>query len=114
MFFYPCFGLFIYINLFIFLGLGTLSSGGAVPDILQHVEVGYVGQSQCNEDYSGDITPSMMCAADPGQDSCQGDSGGPLYDEENNAVVGIVSWGIGCADPDFPGGTYKIYLLDVV
>lgn len=33
----------------------------------------------------------------------QGDSGGPLYDEENNVLVGIVSWGIGCASPFFPG-----------
>ena len=45
----------------------------------------------------------MMCAKDPGQDACQGDSGGPLYDQENNALVGVVSWGEGCADPSFPG-----------
>ena len=33
----------------------------------------------------------------------QGDSGGPLYDDDNNALVGIVSWGFGCADPQYPG-----------
>lgn len=27
------------------------------------------------------------------------DSGGPLYDKENDALVGIVSFGIGCASP---------------
>lgn len=30
-------------------------------------------------------------------------TGGPLYDKENNVLVGIVSWGIGCADTFFPG-----------
>lgn len=45
----------------------------------------------------------MICATDNGKDGCQGDSGGPLYDAVNNVVVGIVSWGIGCAHPSFPG-----------
>jgi len=43
----------------------------------------------------------MMCATDPGQDSCQGDSGGPLYDQDNNALVGVISWGFGCGE--YPG-----------
>jgi secreted trypsin-like serine protease len=45
----------------------------------------------------------MMCAADPNQDACQGDSGGPLYDDDNNVLIGVVSWGWGCADPQYPG-----------
>ena len=45
----------------------------------------------------------MLCAGSPGKDSCQGDSGGPLYDVENDALVGIVSWGLGCADDSHPG-----------
>ena len=58
---------------------------------------------------SSDVTPRMICAADTGKDSCQGDSGGPMivHDNENGddhySVVGVVSWGIGCAQADAPG-----------
>jgi len=85
------------------IGFGSLSSGGSVASELRHVELAFVPRNTCNSDYNGGISNVMMCAADPGQDSCQGDSGGPLYDEANNALVGVVSWGFGCADPNYPG-----------
>eukprot|EP00584_Thalassiosira_punctigera_P001900 CAMPEP_0172545162 /NCGR_PEP_ID=MMETSP1067-20121228/15152_1 /TAXON_ID=265564 ORGANISM="Thalassiosira punctigera, Strain Tpunct2005C2" /NCGR_SAMPLE_ID=MMETSP1067 /ASSEMBLY_ACC=CAM_ASM_000444 /LENGTH=162 /DNA_ID=CAMNT_0013331851 /DNA_START=61 /DNA_END=546 /DNA_ORIENTATION=+ len=55
--------------------------------------------------YAGQITNNMICAQDYGEDSCQGDSGGPLVvrRRSRDVQVGIVSWGIGCADEDFPG-----------
>ena len=60
-------------------------------------------QCECSELYPDLINESMICAADEGKDACQGDSGGPLFDEENNVLIGIVSWGMKCADPVYPG-----------
>merc|ERR1711955_91325 len=54
---------------------------------------------------SSEITDNMICAADAGKDSCQGDSGGPLVAQENDkyTLIGGVSWGYGCAMPQYPG-----------
>jgi len=70
---------------------------------LKHAEIEYMASNQCNSRYIDRITPSMMCAGFPGRDSCQGDSGGPLYDEENDVIVGLTSWGYKCADLKYPG-----------
>merc|ERR1711862_67944 len=80
----------------------TLSS----PDKLQEVDVNVISNSQCAGNYgSNSITSAMVCAADTGKDSCQGDSGGPMVTQENgrHAQIGVVSWGIGCASPNYPG-----------
>ena len=54
------------------------------------------------------VNTTMLCAGyltPPTKDSCQGDSGGPLAVNNNGThyLAGIVSWGFGCADPDYPG-----------
>jgi len=62
---------------------------------------------------------SQICAGDlsGGKDTCQGDSGGPLYTtftgtngQTRYIVAGIVSFGVGCADPSYPAG-YKNFLI---
>lgn len=95
------------------IGMGTTYFGGGVgslPSALQHVELKYISNASCKNEYGYDpvdITSNMMCAADfengNAQDSCSGDSGGPLYDSENNVLVGVVSWGYKCAEANYPG-----------
>ncbi|XP_044068696.1 trypsin I-P1-like isoform X1 [Siniperca chuatsi] len=62
----------------------------------------------CTYYYWGRITSNMLCAGSQmgGKDSCQGDSGGPLIC--NGYFEGIVSWGISCANPYFPGVYTKV------
>ncbi|KAG6462729.1 hypothetical protein O3G_MSEX013430 [Manduca sexta] len=55
------------------------------------------------------VSDTMMCAYNRGKDACQGDSGGPLFathpftKNKKWYHVGIVSWGIDCAKPEYPG-----------
>eukprot|EP00985_Skeletonema_marinoi_P015738 scaffold8222_cov88-Skeletonema_marinoi.AAC.1 len=94
------------------MGWGTTSSGGLYgSDILLQAEVDYVTNELCSSAYNVPLPDGMMCAARTGKDACQGDSGGPLgmlaSDEGDRCadpiLVGIASWGYGCADPDYPG-----------
>lgn len=85
-------------------GWGDLAEGGASPSILQKAEVPLVDEVTCNASYAGQISDRMMCAgfSAGGKDSCTGDSGGPLTVADpagHLKLVGIVSWGDGCALP---------------
>jgi trypsin len=97
-------------------GWGTISSGGSTSRYLRKVNVPVVSNADCNTMYGGGITARMMCAGDTvngGEDSCQGDSGGPIFVQQNGSFVqvGIVSWGTGCADKDYPGVYTNVYAL---
>jgi len=96
---------------FVVSGWGALSEGGNSPDVLHAVLVPHVSDAACNNYYDnyGGITARMICAgqAQGAIDSCQGDSGGPLtwVDPTSSKVklIGVVSWGVGCARPNNPG-----------
>lgn len=76
-------------------------------DRLRAAVVPIANQDYCNKQYKGKITPRMICAGyeEGGKDSCQGDSGGPLIcsNNQNVQLIGVVSFGSGCAKPKYPG-----------
>ncbi|XP_017072652.1 trypsin beta [Drosophila eugracilis] len=86
-----------------------VSTEVSVSPQLRFVDVDLVEPDQCRRAYRQvlPVTQRMICAARPGRDSCQGDSGGPLVgfpaDEGPARLYGIVSWGLGCANPNYPG-----------
>ncbi len=97
---------------FVTAGWGTTGSGFGLPRLLQKVTVPYVDSATCSASYPGEITESMICAGlkEGGKDSCQGDSGGPLLmgSGDQRTLVGVVSWGEGCAKPDKYGVYGKV------
>jgi trypsin len=87
-------------------GWGTTSSGGSsLPTALRRVTVPIISRATCQSQYgTSAVTTSMVCAGlnTGGKDSCQGDSGGPLVDS-SKTLIGIVSWGNGCALANYAG-----------
>jgi len=98
-------------------GWGTTSSGGSSPDDFLVADLTVVPDSVCGSSGatykvgsltyhglgSGFIASQMLCAGGATAsgkpiDTCQGDSGGPLV--SGTTLVGIVSWGNGCAGYD--------------
>ncbi|XP_065090119.1 trypsin alpha-3-like [Ochlerotatus camptorhynchus] len=87
-------------------GWGSILYESSLSDRLQGVSVPLVSHELCSELYTdfNNITETMFCAGlvkKGGKDSCQGDSGGPVA--LNGYLIGIVSWGYGCAAPKYPG-----------
>ncbi|XP_058691723.1 acrosin-like [Poecile atricapillus] len=89
----------------------TTARSQQTADRLQEAKVQLIDVQLCNSSgwYAGEVHPYNLCAGYPqgNIDSCQGDSGGPLMCQDNNAeywwVIGITSFGKGCARPKRPG-----------
>lgn len=108
-------------------------------ETLLQAEVRVTSTDQCNRNYSKleiswlNIDEHFLCASDPmgKRDACQGDSGGPLMwnnqqhsspllaQEEKWYQLGLVSFGHGCANKQFPGvytriSYYMPWILKIV
>lgn len=93
-------------------GVGTILGGAPsdYPRDLHTATTRIFKRSSCASTFTGTgatVNDRVLCAGEPsgGIDSCQGDSGGPLTVVANGRTVlaGIVSLGIGCAQPGRPG-----------
>ena len=92
-------------------GWGSTSEVGGTVDTLRAATVQMISDSDCGSSgvYGTDFKPaSMVCAGymEGGVDTCYGDSGGPLESPVLGGgyrLVGLTSWGNGCAEPDAPG-----------
>nr|XP_014102014.1 trypsin eta-like [Bactrocera oleae] len=85
-------------------GWGYREEFGPSSDNLEETTVPIVSRSECVSIYGSDeVTERMICAGyvkTGRKDVCQGDTGGPLIYE--GQLVGLVSWGYGCARPGYP------------
>ncbi|WP_328679019.1 serine protease [Streptomyces sp. NBC_00322] len=89
-------------------GWGAAREGGGQQRYLLKAQVPFVSDAGCKQAYPELVAGEEICAGfqQGGVDTCQGDSGGPMFRKDNNNAwiqVGIVSWGEGCARPNYPG-----------
>jgi secreted trypsin-like serine protease len=100
-------------GLFTIMGWGADHEGGYQQRWLLKAEVPDVDDQTCGAAYRDSganfVDEAMLCAGlfgTGGVDTCQGDSGGPMVlrtAADAYVQVGIVSWGHGCAQAQFPG-----------
>jgi secreted trypsin-like serine protease len=101
------------------IGWGALYYNGPSASELMQVSVPITNNQRCRQLVANSV--KQVCAGyDEGRkDSCQGDSGGPLLIERENGIfelIGIVSFGKGCAGIMEPGMklfSYKIRLMNI-
>ena len=90
------------------LTINSSNLGGITSNVLKYASVPLITNEDCIQSYQ--LTSNMVCAGfkEGGKDACQNDSGGPLVvprsSRDATAIIyGVVSWGDGCAQPDYPG-----------
>ncbi|XP_037939599.1 venom protease-like isoform X2 [Teleopsis dalmanni] len=110
-------------------GWGKTMEGGISAKILQELQIPIYKNDVCRQSYANEkrlftenqFDTAVICAGvlSGGKDTCQGDSGGPLMIPEpyqgnvRYYLIGIVSYGIGCARPNIPGVyTSTQYFMD--
>ncbi|XP_069970434.1 antigen WC1.1 [Penaeus vannamei] len=96
-------------------GWGSLGPELGHSKVLQSAALPILPDSTCRADYvygPTRLTEGMYCAGymEGGIDTCQGDSGGPMVCvvDGRHTVVGITSWGHGCARANKPGVYTKL------
>ncbi|XP_076256851.1 trypsin-1-like [Rhynchophorus ferrugineus] len=87
-------------------GYGYIYDDSVPSTSLRSAEVTIEDFNDCRRSYHRlglVLKESMFCAgySTGGRDACQGDSGGPLVID--NTLYGLVSFGLRCGDPNFPG-----------
>ncbi|XP_047027278.1 trypsin CFT-1-like [Helicoverpa zea] len=96
-------------------GWGTTVAGAAKTEQLRNIQVWTINQYTCAARYGvfgANVTANMLCTGwlkIGNRDQCQGDSGSPIY--HNTVLVGISSWGYGCANAIYPGVSARISRL---
>ncbi len=89
-------------------GCGATLASPPWSPVLLGVQLLLLDDRSCQGYYGPGYRPaSMACAGDllGGHDTCSGDSGGPLVLHRSGGwrLVGLTSWGDGCAKPGVPG-----------
>ncbi|KAL4712535.1 hypothetical protein ACJJTC_007551 [Scirpophaga incertulas] len=90
-------------------GWGNTDENGPYSSVLRAVRVPIISKDKCQNVpfpyFRGELTARMFCAgfSEGKKDACQGDSGGPAVSFDR--LLGLVSFGYGCATP----GSYGVY-----
>lgn len=97
----------------IVMGYGHTSHGGSGTRVLHDVQLKLENYTDCQDRgglYGRFVTKDNVCTLTKDKDSCQGDSGGPLVYDKNSrlTLIGVVSWGDGCAGEKKPGVYAKV------
>lgn len=111
-------------------GFGDTRNNDESDGFLRAIVIPIVNQRECKRKYVF-LSNQSICAGIPegGKDSCQGDSGkniyranesiillidvwnlgGPMKRLSDNRLIGLVSYGIDCALPGYPGKEHLLF-----